>query len=184
MSASVELLPAAEASAVPDGYELIDGRLVEKPVSEKSSWVGGQLFGLLWDYCRTGNHGRVWPADNGYRCFAHRPKLVRKPDVSFVRADRLPAVLGDGDTRVAPDLAVEVVSPNETAYELDEKINDYLSAGTPLVWEINPDARQVLIYRSDGSIRRLGEDDELSAEDVLPGFRCRLSDLLPPSEPG
>ena len=102
--------------AMPDGksYELVDGQLVERNMGAESSWVGGQLLIRLGSYCE--EHGLGWalPADNGFQCFAHDPGLVRKPDVSFVRYGRLPGeVLPKGWIKIPPDLAVEVVSPND-----------------------------------------------------------------------
>jgi Uma2 family endonuclease len=183
MGAVVDTRPQDEQElVVPDGYELVDGRLVEKPVSEKSSWVGGQVFGLLWTYCRAHGLGCVWPADNGYRCFPDRPRLVRKPDVSFISRGRLPAGgLHDGDTTIAPDLAVEIVSPNDLAEDVAGKIRDYLAVGVRLVWEVYPEVREVRVHRDDGSVSKLRDGDELSGEEILPGFRCTVRDFLPPA---
>jgi Uma2 family endonuclease len=109
---------------------------------------------------------------------------VRKPDVSFVRYGRLPGgVLPRGWIKIRPDLAVEVVSPNDTAEELDEKLEDYERVGIPLVWVIYPRSRKVMIYRADGSIHRAREEDELSGEDIIPGFRCPIREILPRPEP-
>ena len=107
--------------AMPDGkhYELVDGRLVERNMGAESSWIGGRIFLRLNLFCDEHQLGYVWPADNGYQCFAHAPKLVRRPDVSFIRAGRLPGgELPKGHVRIPPDLAVEVVSPNDLASEL------------------------------------------------------------------
>jgi Uma2 family endonuclease len=169
--------------AMPDakGYELVDGQLVERKMGFESSWVGTQILLLLGRFCE--EHSIGWPlqADCGYQCFPHDPGLVRRPDVSFVRRDRFPGgVLPKGWAKIAPDLVVEVVSPNETAYEVDEKLAYYQKAGVPLVWVINPNSRTVRVHRVDGSIRSLHEDEELSGEDVIPGFRCRVREFLPP----
>jgi Uma2 family endonuclease len=92
-------------------------------------------------------------------------------------------VLPKGWAKIVPDLAVEVVSPNDLAEDLEEKIVDYEKVGVPLVWVMNPRSRTVMVYRGDGSVSRLHEDDELSGEDVIPGFRCPVRDILPPREP-
>jgi Uma2 family endonuclease len=89
-------------------------------------------------------------------------------------------VLPKGHVRIAPDLAVEVVSPRDLAPELDEKLEDYRKAGVRLVWVISPESRTVTIYRGDGSVSRLHEDDVLSGEDVIPGFRCEVRSPFPP----
>jgi hypothetical protein len=98
---------------------------------------------------------------------------------------RLPGgVLPDGWARIRPDLAFEVVSPNDLVEELDEKLADYEKAGVPLIWVIYLGSRTVLVYRADGTVSRWHEGDELSGEDVIPGFRCRVRDILPTPEPG
>ena len=67
---------------------------------------------------------------------------------------------------------------------MDEKLEDYEKVGVPLVWVIYLDSRTVMVYRGDGSVSRLHEDDELSGEDVIPGFRCTVREILPTREPG
>jgi Uma2 family endonuclease len=171
---------------MPDGvgYELVDGRLVERHMGAESSLVGGELHFRMRLHCRDHGSGLVFPADNGYQCFPHSPRLVRRPDVSFVRHGRLPGdVAPKGWITIPPDLAVEVVSPQDRVYELDEKLADYRKVSVPLVWVINPESRTATIYRADGPIRLLFEDGELSGEDVIPGFRCPLREILPPREP-
>ena len=101
--------------------------------------------------------------------------MVRKPDVSFIRKGRLPGdAIPKGWVKIAPDLAVEVISPNDTAEDLEEKLEDYQKAGVPLVWVIYPERRMARVFRQGSPPVVLGEDDELSGEDVIPGFRCPL----------
>ena len=172
--------------AMPDGksYELVGGQLVERNMGAESSWIGGCLLSRLNRFCEEHEVGWAFPADNGYECFAHAPGLVRKPDVSFIRCSRLPGrKLPKGWVKVSPDLAVEVVSPNDTVYELEDKLEDYQKAGVPLVWVIYPNSRTVRVHRADGSITYLHEDDVLSGEDIIPGFRCPLREVLPIREP-
>jgi Uma2 family endonuclease len=172
--------------AMPDGesYELVDGQLVERTMGIESSWVGTRLIYLLQRFCEDHPVGWTLQAESGYQCFPHRPALVRRPDVSFIRYGRFPGgVLPKGWAKIRPDLAVEVVSPNETVYELDDKLEDYEKVATPLVWVVNPNSRTVMVYRNDGPVSRLHEDDELSGEDIIPGFRCQVRDILPTREP-
>lgn len=169
--------------AMPDGidYELVDGQLVARNVGSISSWVGGRLYGLLFAYCQARALGWVWPADKGFQCFPDAPDKVRKPDVSFIKSDRLHNdQLPEGFVKIAPDLAVEVVSPNDRVYEVDAKVLEYLGAGVPLVWVINPKVRIACVHRADGSTQLLRETDELSGEQVVPGFRCSVRELFPP----
>ena len=108
-------------------------------------------------FCEEHGLGIVWPADNGYQCFPHAPGLVRRPDVSFIRRGRLPGdVSPEGWVRIPPDLAVEVVSPNDSAEELEEKLDDYRKAGVPLVWVIYPKARKARVFRLRRPDRRAG----------------------------
>ena len=175
----------AEFLAMPDesDFELIDGQLLERKMGAESSWVGAQLILLLGEFNRSHRQGWVFSSDCGYRCFAN-PNTVRKPDVSFVRFGRLPGeTVPSGWIELAPDLAAEVLSPHDLEYETDQKIEDYLSAGVRLVWIISPESRTVLVYRANGSIVGLREPDELSGEDVLPGFTCRVADLFAAPQP-
>lgn len=170
-----------ELLAMPDGksFELVDGHLVERTVNAFSSWLGGELFGFVRDFCRTHKTGLVWPADNGLQCFADQPNKVRRPDVSFVRKERLAGEWRTaGFLRIVPDLVAEVVSPHDLAYEVDAKVIEYLAAGVRLVWVVNPEARTVRVHRADGSAAWLGIHDSLDGEDVLPGFRLPLSELF------
>jgi Uma2 family endonuclease len=175
-----------ELLAMPDGdlYELVDGRLVERHMGARSSFVASQLVRLLGNYCAANAAGWYWGPDAGYQCFPDRPSLVRKPDVSFIRRGRLPGEEApEGHTRIPPDLAVEVVSPKDLAYEVSEHVEDYRRAGVRLVWVVDPSVRTVLVYRLDGSIAGLREGGELDGEDVVPGFRCPVAELFRPPVP-
>jgi Uma2 family endonuclease len=161
-------------------YELVDGHLVERHMSLLSSWVGGQLHFELSRFLREHQLGWAWPSDQGYVCFPNSPSKLRFPDVSYVSKHRLPdGLTSDGYIYIPPDLAVEVVSPNDSAYEVMSKVVEYLDAGVALVWVIDPAARTVQIFRRDGSPDFLRDHGELSGEDVLPGFRCRLATIFP-----
>lgn len=163
------------------GYELVDGQLVERPMSGLSSYVGGRLFHRMIGHCEPSGLGWVFPADAGYQCFPDDPNKVRKPDGSFIRRERLPDGPPEkGHIRIAPDLAAEVLSPNDLAYEIDLKIQEYFDAGVKLVWEVNPEMRSVTVHRADGSSSRLREDDELTGEDAIPGFRMKVAALFLP----
>jgi Uma2 family endonuclease len=164
-------------------YELVDGQLVEKQMGMKSSRVATRLCYQLEAFLERQPAG--WVVGEGtYQCFPDAPNRVRRPDVSFIRFGRLPdEELPDGHCPIAPDIAAEVVSPHDTHSEVSAKIEEYLAAGVALVWIINPDTRTVLVYREEGNtVAFLHENDELTGESVLPGFRCRVAEILPPAK--
>jgi Uma2 family endonuclease len=164
-------------------YELVDGKLVERHMGMQSSRIGMRVGLLIGKYLELHPEGLVYGADAGYQCFTNAPNTVRKPDVSVVRAGRFPDNREpEGHCRIAPDLAVEVVSPNDLAYEVEEKVAEYLEAGIPLVWIVNPPTRTVRIHRPKssprGPIAELSGDDAITGEDVLPGFSCKVSEFF------
>ena len=180
-----ELMTPDELLAMPNGddYELVNGELVERHMGAESSWIASNLIGLL-ALCYKGRvPGWVFMADCGYQCFSDDADKVRKPDVSFVCKGRFPnGRVPQGYIRFAPDLVVEVNSPNDLASEISVKVEEYLEAGVPLVWVISPDAETVTIHRADGTVTKLHTDDELSGENVLPNFRCQVSELFVAAE--
>lgn len=174
----------ADLLRLPDGgrYELIDDQLVERDMSLWSSYVAGRIYRLLSNHAPADESGWVLPEGASYQCFPDAPNKVRRADVSFIRLERLPLAQAteEGHITIAPDAAVEVMSPNDLAYDVDEKVEDYLRAGVSLVWVVNPKTRTVVVHRRQGIGAVLREDDELSGEDVLPGFRCRVGELFVP----
>ncbi|MBX9580790.1 MAG: Uma2 family endonuclease, partial [Gemmataceae bacterium] len=162
------------------GYELIDGYLREKNMGQESAAINARINYFLQLVVMPARLGELFDSESMYRCFPSRPRQVRRPDVSYIRRDRLPnGRVPIGICRVAPDLAVEVISPGDGYYEVDEKVADYFDAGVPLVWVVSPKTRTVLVYHADGSARRLRDTDDLTADPVVPGFRVRVADLFP-----
>ena len=133
---------------------------------------------LLYAYVEPRALGSVFADGAGYLLLA-LPRTVRSPDASYVRADRLPEEgVGPGFLRVAPDLAIEVLSPSESASELEEKLDDYRACGTPLIWVMDPVRRTVMIVASDAPVRWLREGDTLDGGTVIPGFSCTVAELF------
>jgi Uma2 family endonuclease len=168
--------------ALDDGksYELVDGQLEELSVSNLASNVASRLNSRLGSHVEANQLGEVFDAEAYYRCFSWLPKTARKPDVSFISSARLPhdwTTLSWFD--IAPDLVVEVLSPNDLAYKVQAKLNEYQKAGVRLVWIINPEQRMIFVHRLDGTANVLHEADELDGENVVAGFRCRVGDLFP-----
>ncbi|HMH82731.1 MAG TPA: Uma2 family endonuclease, partial [Gemmatimonadales bacterium] len=94
---------------------------------------------------------------------------------AFIRRERLPDPPPAGFARLAPDLVVEVLSPDDRPGEVLAKVADWLSAGTRLVWVVDPARRRARVYRADGSDSSVEADGALDGGDVLPGFTCKLS---------
>ena len=164
-------------------YELVDGRLVERNMGMESSKIAARILFLIALYLHDRRIGELFGADASYQCFPDAPGKVRKPDVSFVRSERLPGNrVPQGHCPVAPDLAVEVVSPGDLAYEVEEKVTEYLGAGVPLVWVVHPPTRTVRIHRPrtspQGRVSDLTETDTISGEGVLPGFSRPVADFF------
>jgi|CXWL01.1.fsa_nt_gi Uma2 family endonuclease len=161
-------------------YELVDGRLVVKDMGAKSSWIASELNRHLGNFVSDKQLGRVWGADCAYQVFGEDANNVRRPDGSFIAKGRLENELPpDGHVRIAPDLAIEVVSPNDLAVDLQTKVDEYLEAGVRLIWVVYPESKLVLVYRAGSTVQRLGVEHELSGEDVLPEFRLAISKIFP-----
>jgi Uma2 family endonuclease len=110
---------------------------------------------------------------------AHDPDILCTPDVAFVRAERIPAPgVPLAFWKLAPDLAVEVTSPGESASDVRDKVRDYLVAGTLLVWQVYPRIQEVIVHTPNGIARSYNGDVILEAPDVLPGFTCVVAELF------
>jgi Uma2 family endonuclease len=109
---------------------------------------------------------------------------VRAPDVAFIRAERIPPEgVPKGYIPIAPDLVVEIVSPGDTATEVQQKVEEWLGFGVRAVWVVYPAGPRLQLNLPDGTARMLGPDDEVDGGEALPGFRMRLRDLLDPYGP-
>ena len=158
-------------------FELVRGELVR--VTPAGGWHGGLaafLAAELSAFVRPRQLGRVF-VEVGFKLFSN-PDTVRGPDVSFVSRDRHAALKRRGFLHGAPDLAIEIVSFDKTVTETSAKAADYLEAGTPLAWVVDPDARQVLLHRPGRGVTTLSAAETLDGGDVLPGFSLPLSRLF------
>lgn len=166
-----------------DGFELVGGELVEKKMGAESSWIAGQVFGRLFIFNSQAQVGHVFPSETSYRCYPEDPDRVRRPDVSFITLGKLPGErIPIGHIRTVPDLAAEVVSPNDLYSEVRGKIAEYQRAGVRLIWVIDPNTRTIEVRRQGATTAEtLTVDDDLAGGEVLPGFRCRVADLFPPT---
>jgi len=175
------LLDPDDLERMPDGdqYELIDGVLQEKHMGAESDHLSLKLGSIILAFVERHRLGHVFGSQTGYRCFPHRKRQVRKPDVSFVANGRLTdQKIPKGDILIAPDIAVEVVSPNDLYEEIEEKIDDYIQSGVKLIWIVSPTWKTVQIRRLDLTAAIVTATGTLSGEDVIPGFTCPLADLF------
>jgi Uma2 family endonuclease len=182
MTTTLQRSTASELFEMPDDgfrYELVKGELRKmSPSGWKHGVVVVNITLLLGQYVKVNKLGACGGAETGFK-IASDPDTVRAPDLSFVSRERIPA--GDASQKFfmgAPDLAVEVVSPGDTRREVNEKVADWLEAGTRVVWVINSKRRGVTAYRSTTDVTHLSEGDELDGGDVVPGFRCKVSEIF------
>jgi Uma2 family endonuclease len=168
------------AASLPDGKsELVRGDVrMTPPPGAAHGRVASNLMFLLNVHVREHQLGMVFGDSVGYE-LVRFPHTVRVPDASFVRADRLPSdLLRTRLFTFAPDLAVEVLSPSERASELEEKLHDYISAGTTLIWIADPVRRTVMAVSTEEPVRWLSEGDALVGAPVVPGFSCAVEEVF------
>ncbi len=182
MSTATKLMTAEELFEMPDDgfrYDLVKGELKRmSPAGSEHGIIISNLHFLLTQHVRANKLGVTFGAETGFKLESD-PDTVRAPDIAFVRRKRVPADgIPKGFWQGAPDLAVEVVSPSDKLYEVDEKIDDYLAAGVPLVWIIYPKKRNVTAYRPGGEPRVLTVDDTLDAPEIIAGFQCRVAEIF------
>ncbi len=182
MGVQVELVTAEMLAALPDTgerTELVQGEiLVMAPAGEEHGRIGGLLFVALGDFVLRHKLGAIYLAETGF-LLSRAPDTVRAPDAAFVAAHRLAEhARRSGFFDGAPDLAVEVVSPNDSYQDVTDKVRDYLNAGTQAVWVVNPRGQTVTVHESTRLARTLTVDDTLDGGETLPGFSLRIADLF------
>ncbi|HUK22228.1 MAG TPA: Uma2 family endonuclease [Gemmatimonadales bacterium] len=166
-------------TSIPDKRtDLVRGRLVvREPAGWRHGLVAMQLAGRLFQYLDRTGAGSLLAAETGFT-LARKPDTVRAPDIAFVRRERLPDPATAGFPEFAPDLVVEVLSPDDRPGETLAKVGDWLEAGAQLVWVIDPERRLARVYRADGSQSIITESQQLNGEAVLPEFDCPLASIL------
>lgn len=157
-----------------EGYEYVKGELI--PMAAAAiihGEIGSNLHFLLASHVRENKLGRLYIAETTFQL----GDRVVKPDIAFVSTERLSDNKLKGFS-VAPDLAVEIVSPSDIHYDVNEKALAYLQAGTRLVWVIEPVLKSVTVYRSEVDYTLLNYEDTLTGEDVVEGFSCAVAELF------
>ncbi|MFN8449569.1 MAG: Uma2 family endonuclease [Anaerolineae bacterium] len=160
--------------------ELVEGVIYAMPpAGGEHGENSANLLISLGVYIRQHNLGHVTAAETGYILFANEEgkPTVRAPDVGYISYERMPGRLPAKYIPLPPDLAIEVVSPNDKAEDIEAKISDYLRAGVRMVVFFYPASKTANVYKGN-DIARLSGDDVLDFGDVLPGFSLRLSDVF------
>jgi Uma2 family endonuclease len=141
-------------------------------------YLAMQIAASLHRYVNEHGLGRVFAAETGF-ILARDPDTVRAPDVAFISRERLEQTgIPSGYWPGAPDLAVEVISPSDTYAEVEDKVCDWLEAGTRLVIVVNPRKQAVTVYRSAQQVRLLTGNEVLDGADVIPGWALPVSDIF------
>lgn len=177
-----EPMTLEQFAALPDDgrrLELVRGEVrVMSPAHGPASLVASTIHYLLAAHVRPRRLGIAFADNTGFALLGAE-HTNRSPDVAFIRADRLPAGgIAPGPIRIAPDLVVEVLSPNETATELYDKLADYRAAGTALIWVVDPKYRTVTVEPNDAPSFVLRVGDTLTGGRVLPDFSCPMAELF------
>lgn len=157
-------------------YELVDGEIRVSPAGTRHGQVILRLTLRIAPFVNQHSLGHVFESSTGFRLPGGN---VRSPDTSFVRTGRFENERPPDDfPNLAPDLAVEVLSPGDSPRHVLDKVGEYLQAGTRLVWVIDPKRERAAVYRSLTDVKELRPEDSFDGEDVVPGFTVRLADLL------
>lgn len=177
MTATRERLTDEQLMSLPeDGFkhEYVDGEVTSVPTSGIHDDVIVRLSFLLFPALR--GLGAMSCGQSGFRMANGN---VRVPDLSFMTKERLPdGKASTGFTEGAPDLCVEVISDSERRREMFSKLDEYLANDARQVWHIFPDSRRVIVYSPTEDTRVFEADDELTAGDIAPHFRCRVAELF------
>ncbi|MGH9840473.1 MAG: Uma2 family endonuclease [Blastocatellia bacterium] len=156
-------------------YEIIDGRKEAKMAGARHGEICAQIIIELGLYLRKTRAGRIYTPDTTFQIGVYD----RLPDVSVIIAARIPEEGAPASKwEIAPDLAIEIISPNDAWEKVKEKVRDYFAAGVRQVWLVSQKDRDVTVYDSPTLIKVFTENDELTTETILPGFKCRVGDLF------
>jgi len=182
MSTEVQLMTADELLALPRDefrYELVNGELKKmSPAGHYHGRVTIRLTLPIAQHVREHKLGEVYAAETGFK-LGSNPDTVRAPDIAFIRQQRVAEV---GETKGfwpgAPDLAVEVLSPDDTVAEVEEKVSEWLTAGTRQVWVVSAKLRTMTVYRSPIDVLVLTENDLLDGGDLFPDFQIAVKEIF------
>jgi Uma2 family endonuclease len=158
--------------------ELVHGVLiVREPPSTGHGARSARLLYQVMAFVKQYDLGEVFAQDTGFK-IERDPDTVRAPDVALVTRERLAQIPEEGYANLAPDWVAEILSPGDRPGEVLEKVGQWLNAGVRLVWVLDPVRQHARVYRADGTVSIVGQDENLEGEDILPGFRCPLREIL------
>ena len=158
--------------------ELVAGRIVPRtPTGDEQGDVELKLGHRLRQYGKESGRGRAVGGEVGIY-IRRNPDTVRAADIAFISKERDVRPRAKGYFEVAPELVVEVLSPDDRMSEVREKLRDYFSADVVAVWLVDPALRRVLVYRSPTEVTVLDERQFLTGEDLLPGFSVLVSEIF------
>lgn len=174
----IALTPEFEEEIYSSGrYEIVYGEIKERSMpSPIHARIQAKLAAKLVPHVEENNLGVIYTE----ALFEFAEKLSRIPDVAFVSFERFPESGEDESSRwhIAPDLAVEIISPTDDYEDVQEKITEYFTFGVRQVWIISPESKTLTVYFSRTEVKILTETDELKSEDILPDFRLNLSEIF------
>lgn len=147
------------------------------PAGFEHGVVAGRIYGILFNYVEKHHLGLVTAAETGF-VIGRDPDTVRAPDVGFVCSDRVPKTRTTGFFPGPPDLAVEVLSPNDRAGDVLSKVQDWLAAGCHAVWVVDPSPPAISVYPSQAATLFLKASDTLTGGDVVPGFSVTVAEVF------
>src|SRR5262245_22197475 len=154
-------------------YELVDGAILVSPAGMRHGEVAGKILAIVATFLDKHPIGKVYTPDTG---ISLPNGNIRCPDVMFVRNQKLPdGKSPEGFGELVPDLAIEVLSPNDSLKEVGRKIGEFLECGVPLVWLVDPKSETVTVYRSLSDTLKFTADQTITADPVLPEFSCQVS---------
>ncbi|OYT69161.1 MAG: hypothetical protein CFK49_12505 [Armatimonadetes bacterium JP3_11] len=160
--------------------ELVRGEVIEKmPVNLEHGSLAQWIGTLLTNYQTQIRQylGEV-VSETGFVIRYPDADTVRAPDVAFIRKERIPEPRPATFVEIVPDLVVEIVSPNDAYAEILDKVDEFLQAGTTVVWVVDPRRHKVEVYHRDAPMQILHAGDTLTCEDLLPGFKLPLKTLF------